>query len=59
MSAGGRVLSVVATGESLAQARERVYAAVGAIGLDGSHHRTDIALLAEQGAVTVDRPGVS
>ncbi len=53
VSAGGRVLSVVATGGSLAQARERVYAAVGAIGLDGSHHRTDIALLAEQGAVTV------
>ncbi len=53
VSAGGRVLSVVATGESLARARERVYAAVGTIGLEGSHHRTDIALLAEQGAVTV------
>lgn len=52
VSAGGRVLSVVATGESLAQARERVYAAVGVVGLEGSHHRTDIALLAEQGAVT-------
>ena len=44
VSAGGRVLSVVATGATLAQARERVYAAVDAIELPGSHHRTDIAL---------------
>ena len=53
VSAGGRVLSVVATGDSLAQARERVYAAVDGIDLPGSHHRTDIALLAERGGVTV------
>lgn len=51
VSAGGRVLSVVATGESLAQARERVYAAVDGIDLPGSHHRTDIALRAERGEV--------
>lgn len=43
VSAGGRVLSVTATGDDLAQARERAYAAVGRIHLDGSHHRTDIA----------------
>ncbi|MEU5975554.1 phosphoribosylamine--glycine ligase [Streptomyces sp. NPDC047315] len=43
VSAGGRVLSVTATGEDLTQARERAYAAVGRIRLDGSHHRTDIA----------------
>jgi phosphoribosylamine--glycine ligase len=53
VSAGGRVLSVVATGESLAQARERVYAGVARLDLPGSHHRTDIALRAEQGAITV------
>jgi len=53
VSAGGRVLSVVATGSTLAQARERVYAAVDAIDLPGSHHRSDIALLAERGGVTV------
>lgn len=53
VSAGGRVLSVVATGDSLAQARERVYAAVESIDLSGSHHRTDIALRAERGEVTV------
>jgi phosphoribosylamine--glycine ligase len=48
VSAGGRVLSVVALGDSLAQARERAYAAVGSIELEGSHHRTDIALAAER-----------
>ncbi|MYT72995.1 MULTISPECIES: phosphoribosylamine--glycine ligase [unclassified Streptomyces] len=43
LSAGGRVLSVTATGGDLTQARERAYAAVSRIGLDGSQHRTDIA----------------
>ncbi|MGW1145169.1 phosphoribosylamine--glycine ligase [Streptomyces sp. NPDC002454] len=43
LSAGGRVLSVTATGADLAQARERAYAAVGRIALDGAQHRTDIA----------------
>ncbi|WP_225804318.1 phosphoribosylamine--glycine ligase [Streptomyces sp. NK15101] len=43
LSAGGRVLSVTATGSDLTQARERAYAAVGRIRLDGSQHRTDIA----------------
>lgn len=48
VSAGGRVLSVVALGDSLTQARERVYEAVDQIELEGSHHRTDIALAAER-----------
>ncbi|MFD5554725.1 phosphoribosylamine--glycine ligase [Streptomyces sp. NPDC127068] len=43
LSAGGRVLSVTATGADLTQARERAYTAVGRIGLDGGQHRTDIA----------------
>ncbi|MFB7993403.1 phosphoribosylamine--glycine ligase [Streptomyces sp. NPDC056002] len=43
VSAGGRVLSVTATGSDLTQARERAYAALSRIGLDGSQHRTDIA----------------
>ncbi|GKQ36995.1 phosphoribosylamine--glycine ligase [Streptomyces sp. A012304] len=43
VSAGGRVLSVTATGKDLVQARERAYRAVARIGLDGSQHRTDIA----------------
>jgi len=42
-SAGGRVLSVTAHGESLVQARERAYVAVDLISLEGSHHRRDIA----------------
>ncbi|MFF5502580.1 phosphoribosylamine--glycine ligase [Streptomyces roseolus] len=49
VSAGGRVLSVTATGSDLAEARERAYAAVGRIRLDGAQHRTDIALKAAQG----------
>ncbi|CAB4898208.1 MAG: phosphoribosylamine--glycine ligase [Actinobacteria bacterium] len=43
VSAGGRVLSVTAVGETLAQARERAYAGVDLISLAGSHHRRDIA----------------
>ncbi|MCX4526684.1 MULTISPECIES: phosphoribosylamine--glycine ligase [unclassified Streptomyces] len=49
VSAGGRVLSVTATGADLAQARERAYKAVGRIRLDGSQHRTDIAAKAAEG----------
>ncbi|TXS41713.1 phosphoribosylamine--glycine ligase [Streptomyces sp. uw30] len=43
VSAGGRVLSVTATGKDLTKARDRAYRAVARIGLDGSQHRTDIA----------------
>ncbi|MCB5182538.1 phosphoribosylamine--glycine ligase [Streptomyces antimicrobicus] len=49
VSAGGRVLSVTATGSDLAQARERAYKAVGRIRLAGSQHRTDIAAKAAEG----------
>ncbi|GGS24058.1 phosphoribosylamine--glycine ligase [Streptomyces parvus] len=49
LSAGGRVLSVTATGKDLTAARERAYTALGRIRLDGSQHRTDIALKASQG----------
>jgi phosphoribosylamine---glycine ligase len=48
VSAGGRVLSVTATGATLAKARERAYRAVDRVRLDGSHHRTDIARAAAQ-----------
>ncbi len=44
VATGGRVLSVVATGPSFADARARAYAALGHIELQGSHYRTDIAL---------------
>ncbi|MDQ0950907.1 phosphoribosylamine--glycine ligase [Streptomyces phaeochromogenes] len=43
VSAGGRVLSVTASGKDLTQARARAYEAVNRIHLDGSQHRTDIA----------------
>jgi phosphoribosylamine--glycine ligase len=49
VSAGGRVLSVTATGSDLAKARERAYRAVGRITLDGSHYRGDIAAEAAEG----------
>lgn len=53
VSAGGRVLSVVGLGADLDAARAAAYAAVAGIGLDGSHHRTDIARRAAEGALTV------
>ncbi|MGW0712361.1 phosphoribosylamine--glycine ligase [Streptomyces sp. NPDC002643] len=43
VSAGGRVLSVTATGKNLTEARDRAYTAIARISLDGSQHRTDIA----------------
>ena len=46
VSAGGRVLSITGVGEGLIEARARAYAGVDRIELDGSHHRTDIALSA-------------
>ncbi|WP_405536471.1 phosphoribosylamine--glycine ligase [Streptomyces sp. NBC_00075] len=49
VSAGGRVLSVTATGKNLSQARDRAYTALGRIHLDGSQHRTDIAAKAASG----------
>ena len=43
VSAGGRVLNVVATGQTLSQAREQAYAVLSTIDLPGGHYRTDIA----------------
>lgn len=53
VSAGGRVLSVVGTGKSLSKARERAYKKIADIHLTGSHHRSDIALKAVDGKITV------
>ena len=41
-TSGGRVLNVVATGESLAEAKARAYDAVGKISWNGEFHRNDI-----------------
>ncbi|MCG2803847.1 phosphoribosylamine--glycine ligase [Propionicimonas sp.] len=43
VSAGGRVLTVVGTGDSLAEARAAAYAKVAQIDLPGGFHRNDIA----------------
>ena len=43
VTAGGRVLSITAQGESLTQARKRAYEAIDRIGIEGAHHRSDIA----------------
>ena len=53
VSAGGRVLDVVAVAPTLAKARRAAYDAVAVIELDGSHHRTDIALKAQRGEIAV------
>lgn len=39
---GGRVLSVTALGDTLAQARQRAYDAIGKIHFEGMHYRRDI-----------------
>ncbi len=43
VTAGGRVLAVVAVGDSVADARAAAYDGVAAISFDGAQHRTDIA----------------
>ncbi len=53
VTSGGRVLAVTATGDDLDRARRTAYAAVELIGIDGSQHRTDIALKAARGEITV------
>jgi len=45
---GGRVLTVVATGETLAEARDRAYDNVRRISFVDAHYRTDIGLRAVQ-----------
>jgi phosphoribosylamine---glycine ligase len=56
VSCGGRVLSVVGTGPDLLAARQEAYDRLEQVHLPGSHHRTDIALRAAQGAVSVPAP---
>jgi len=43
VTAGGRVLAVTGTGATVAEARERAYAGVARIRIDGAQHRGDIA----------------
>ena len=53
VSSGGRVLSVVGTGADLAAARAHAYEMMQSIRLPGSHFRSDIALLAAEGKISV------
>jgi phosphoribosylamine--glycine ligase len=53
VSSGGRVLSVVGTGPDLSEARSAAYRLIESIRLPGGHFRTDIALSAAEGNITV------
>ncbi len=53
VSAGGRVLAVTAVGADLGRARERAYAAMDMIMLDGGHYRSDIAAAALEGRISI------
>lgn len=53
VSAGGRVLNVIGVGETLNAARDQAYATIEQIELDGSHYRTDIALPAVEGRISI------
>jgi phosphoribosylamine--glycine ligase len=50
---GGRVLAVVGLGADLHSARDKAYEGVAAISWDGAQHRTDIALKAANGQISV------
>ncbi|WP_216894509.1 phosphoribosylamine--glycine ligase [Nocardia alni] len=53
ISAGGRVLNVVATGADLSEARARAYARIAGIKLPGGHYRTDIGLAAAEARISL------
>ena len=57
VSAGGRVLAVVALGTDLVEARERAYDGVELVQLDGSQFRTDIGGKAARGEIRVAGAG--
>ena len=48
VTAGGRVLSVSATGASIYEARDRAYHATALVSFEGMRHRTDIAAFAAE-----------
>jgi phosphoribosylamine--glycine ligase len=45
ITSGGRVLTVIASGSTIAEAREKVYNNIPRIHFDGAHYRRDIALV--------------
>ena len=52
-ASGGRLLTVVATGADLADARDTAYKAVETISIPNGHYRTDIAAKAINGEITI------
>jgi phosphoribosylamine--glycine ligase len=56
VTAGGRVLAVVATGASVASARDAAYAGVADIDFPGAQHRTDIAATGGSTVSTTEGP---
>lgn len=59
VTAGGRVLAVVGLGEDLNDAREVAYAGAEKITFEGAQKRTDIALKAARGEITIPGVGTS
>ena len=55
LTSGGRVLTVVACGATMAEARGKVYRNVGRVQFDGCHYRSDIALR----EISSKEPGLS
>ena len=53
VTAGGRVLAVVALGENLIEAREAAYAGVRDIAWKGAQYRSDIALAAAENRIQI------
>lgn len=53
VSSGGRVLSVVGTGADLDAARAEAYGILESVQLPGGHYRTDIALRAARGEISL------
>jgi phosphoribosylamine--glycine ligase len=57
VSSGGRVLAVTGLGDDLADARRAAYERVAAVRLAGAHWRSDIALDAVEGRISVPPAG--
>lgn len=53
LTAGGRVLAVVALGDDLTSARATAYEAIGKISWEGVQYRTDIALAAAENRISI------
>ena len=53
VATGGRVLNVIGQGATLEEARNKAYRVLDQIDLPGGHYRTDIALPAVEGRISI------